>query len=183
MEIYKMTYEIEKSTNKLKILGKAFKENNRNKGKLIIKNKKFPLQDVISKDKIKQNKIKMILSKNLYNKNSMFKNCELLKSFSQVSIEADIDIEIIHEKSEGYLFDLTENNGDNNSFYNLSPTYSFEISKKRKDNVEDSIILYWDKILKYSGDNYAILNEMFFNCKSLSYLPDISKWKIKILLI
>ena len=52
-EIYKMLYKINKNMTNLTILGEEFAKNNKNKGKLIIKNKKFRLKNVI---KIEDNK-------------------------------------------------------------------------------------------------------------------------------
>ena len=40
------------------------------------------------------------------------------------------------------------------------------------------IILYFYEKLKYFGSNYTILKEMFYNCESLSSLPDIDLWNI-----
>ena len=43
-----MSYKIEKDTKNLRILGDIFVKNNKNKGKLIINNKKYPLKSCIS---------------------------------------------------------------------------------------------------------------------------------------
>ena len=91
IEIYKMRYKTEKNVNFLRILGEEFKNNNSNKGKIIINNKKFPLKDIISIQNVKQNKILLILNKNIYNKSCMFKNCELLLSVSKSVSESLID--------------------------------------------------------------------------------------------
>ena len=72
--------------NKKRILGEYFCRNNKNKGKLIINNKKLCLQEFIEIKKIvdkdestrKKIKIKMVLNKNLYNKSYMFKDCKTL---------------------------------------------------------------------------------------------------------
>jgi len=83
IEVYKMIYKMEKDKYNLRILGEVFKNNNKNKAKIIINNKKYPLNDVLSIENIRQNKILMILSKNIYNKSCMFKNCELLEYVSK----------------------------------------------------------------------------------------------------
>ena len=62
MEIYKMEYSIRNKTNKLRVIGENFMKNNKNKGKLIINNKKVPLYDIISFDYKEQTKIKLIIS-------------------------------------------------------------------------------------------------------------------------
>ena len=76
MELYKMTYKIEETENNLGIIGEDFVRNNKNKGKLIIENKKYPLKAHFLIKEIKTKKIRMILIKNIYNKSWMFKNCE-----------------------------------------------------------------------------------------------------------
>ena len=45
-EIYKMRYKIEKNIDNLRILGEDFVKNNKNKGNLLINNKKFPLKSI-----------------------------------------------------------------------------------------------------------------------------------------
>ena len=63
---------------KLRIIGGNFCRNNKNKGKLIINNKKTDLQEFINFESInkEQIKIKMLLNNNLYNKSYMFKDCK-----------------------------------------------------------------------------------------------------------
>ena len=57
IEVYKMIYKMEKDKYNLRILGEVFKNNNKNKAKIIINNKKYPLNDVLSIENIRQNKI------------------------------------------------------------------------------------------------------------------------------
>ena len=66
--------------SKLRILGEIFCRNNKNKGKLIINNKKSEIKEFINIENInkEQIKIKMLLNNNLYNKSYMFKDCETL---------------------------------------------------------------------------------------------------------
>ena len=91
VEIYKMTYKIKNDENILRILGQDFVKNNRNKGKIIINNKKFNLKDIILVNNIKQKKMKMLLNKNIYNKSFMFKECESLESFFILSNFDDLE--------------------------------------------------------------------------------------------
>ena len=84
-EIYRLSHKKEIRTNNLRILGEEFVKNNRNKGQLVIDNKKIALQAVISNYNFKQNKMKMILCKNIYNKSCMFKNCDSLESILRIS--------------------------------------------------------------------------------------------------
>ena len=67
-----------------RILGNDFVKNNKNKGKLIINNKKYKLKEFINQEEFKDNKIKinMILSKDLSNISHLFDNCYKLEEFS-----------------------------------------------------------------------------------------------------
>ena len=77
-----MKYLVKKNinNNNLRILGDIFVKNNKNKGKLIYKNKKYSLKNFISMNNIKETelKIKMLLDKDCSNKSSMFSLCDLL---------------------------------------------------------------------------------------------------------
>ena len=53
MELYSMTYKLEKNQTNLRILGKEFVDNNRNKGFLIIDNKKMHLKKLHKLKKVK----------------------------------------------------------------------------------------------------------------------------------
>ena len=76
-ERYKLIYEIMKKNNALRILGEDFVKNNKNKGRIIYKNKKYSLKGLFKSKDINSEKlkIKMILSKDCHNKSCMFKNC------------------------------------------------------------------------------------------------------------
>jgi len=198
LEIYKMTYKIEKNLSLLRILGDDFVKNNKNKGSLIINNKKCTLNSIISIRNNVQNKIQIALSKNIYNKSCMFKNCESLKSLSKSS-ENDyiLDFQIMESnlndvneynkqsiKAEKKLIDSSHTDNDKSSFY---PTIENEISDfseicKIEDKLIDEYeILYFNNIFKkYKKDNYIILKENFSNCKSLTSLPDISEFMLLI---
>ena len=195
MEIYKMEYNIRNKTNKLRVIGEDFMKNNKNKGKLIINNKKVPLYDIISFDYKEQTKIKLIISVSIFNKASMFKNCKELKSLSKLSVGNSIDDinyneNNINEDCQSYIgnnnninffkdsdLDLDEESSSN-SFYNDYSAPKSEIPNEQNKNLNSIIILYFYEKLKYFGSNYTILKEMFYNCESLSSLPDIDLWNI-----
>ena len=82
-----MRYKIKENIDNLRIIGEDFERNNRNKGEIIIKNKKYTLKNILLINNIKLNKIKMNISKNIFNKSCMFKECELLESISQLSMD------------------------------------------------------------------------------------------------
>lgn len=162
MELYKMTYKIEETENNLGIIGDFFLRNNKNKGKLIIENKKYPLKAHFPIKEIKTKKIRMILIKNIYNKSWMFKNCESLESLSLLSVDNDKEI----FQNNEYIINYTHNeqiiaDDEESSFYNNTQNIlSSAISTKEQEHLEDSVILYWKK-LKYSEANFVNLKEIF----------------------
>ena len=190
IEIYKMIYNLKNKVNKMKILGEYFIINNKNKGKLIINNKKIPLKSEISINNINQNKIKMVLNKNAYNKSYIFKNCESLESISQISknnnIENNQNEEInINKEYQNFENEKTKILDNINTFNTLDNYSSFygdteinlsiisEIAKNKKKNIDSNSITFWNNELKYMGFNYNLLKESFSNCSSLLSISNI----------
>ena len=77
-----------KYKRKLRIIGEYFCRKNKNKGKLIINNKKTYLKEFINIINIskEQIKIKMVLNNNLYNKSYMFKDCRIIPKHENFDI-------------------------------------------------------------------------------------------------
>ena len=171
----------------LRILGKEFIKNNKNKGKLIINNKRYKLEEYIKiEDNNVQNyKLQMILSKDLSNYSYMFKDCESLIEFSSYDYEEDYDFNKMNiveiSKEEILNFDIDANYNDNsfykdNPFIDISEITKKEVSIKNSDNSELSEL---DDSLVFSNNNYTILKGMFFECESLKIIPDLSKLNTK----
>ena len=83
LEIYKMLYN-RANNNNLRILGNNFVKNNKNKGKLIVNNKKQKITEFINIILINDNriKIKLLLSKNIPNKSCLCRDYTSLLKFS-----------------------------------------------------------------------------------------------------
>ena len=101
MELYKAIYKKGQGDN-LRILGENYVKNNRNKGFLIVRNKKFHLKEFlpnndIDKDKIK---IKILLMRNINNYNFMFKDCETLETLETSEFLETSETLEIFENSE-----------------------------------------------------------------------------------
>ena len=195
-EIYEMDIEQkvkhEMIGGNIRILGHDFVKNNKNKAKLIINNKKNRLKELVNKKEFTDDKIKinMILSKDISNISNMFKNC---KKLLEISIDDDF-ININDEefyKFEEYLDYNIENNEDiyedyyeDNyiNFYNDNDNiYSncSEIMKRETrdiDNYNSTFTEIKNNIIIYQYNYYSNMSEMFYNCLSLSSLPNISKW-------
>ena len=203
-EIYIMTYKLDYGTENIRVLGEEFVKNNRNKGHLIILNKKYSLDSSIplknirksesyEKPKINLNlfsqynnklnnefKIKMILNKNIYRKSYMFKDC---KSLLQITLNDSKEDEIENNQNDVAKFkeeqklDLSAYNVINDYISN-SPFDNFiQITKyEQTEKISEYTLLYLDKKLSIGNRGFTILNGIFKNCSLLKFLPDISKW-------
>ena len=112
---YQMKYKIDKSlvdNNNLKILGKTFVKNNRNKAKLIIENKKYNLKDFNKLNNFKKSELKIdiLLRQDISNISYMFNKCE---SLLEILMKNNIQ-----NKEINYNFSEIEKN-KNNFEYNI----------------------------------------------------------------
>ena len=190
--------------DKLKILGKHFRRNNKNKGKLILNNKKFDFKEFINIKNIneKQTKVKMILKENIQNKSYMFENCDSILELkindnldyieNQINFEIDYYYQennenIIYEENGQKIYDNQEIyrqidfkddevgiDEDSNTLYENSKNNISEIKINSKENNKNSILIY--KSLLQSKYNWINLKFIFCECPSILTLPDISKW-------
>ena len=131
--IQTMLYKKEKNSGDLRILGEYFCRNNKNKGKIIINNKKYYLKEFIEIKNMKEKriKIKMLINKNLYDKSYMFKDCES-------------------------LLELTIN--DNLDYIKIMKILRYLISYLKKMNM----IIYLKKVEKYYTKIKKIMNQINF---------------------
>jgi len=198
VDIYKMLYKIKNTNINLRILGDIFVRNNKNKGKLIINNKKKKIIDLININFIKTNefKIKLLLCKHINNKSYFFKDCASLLKLSLSNMKKNLEndlrgnilkFDIEEEKDESFL-DLYPEEQKNSTFYENIENYPFdnisEISKtkrRKKSSIYNKTIRYdldLDLNLFYVYSNFR---EMFFNCSSLNSLSDIFQFNNNII--
>ena len=206
-EKYVLFYETNKKSNVLRILGEEFVRNNKNKGKIIYENKIYSLRELFPINDNINNELKiiMILSKNCYNKSCMFKNCSSL-----IEIQFNNNIynkEDIFFNSQNNLYigldkDKEINNNYNNEFnyernsfiYNSSPNEFEKVSNRREKLMYDDLkwntkisvmkeifsncssLIYIPDISEWDTSNIIDMNKVFYNCSSLPLLPDISEW-------
>ena len=167
-----------------RVLGKEFIRNNKNKGKFIIKNKKYDLIEFIDATNIEEDeiKIKLVLKDNIYDKSCMFKDCESLIKFS-INTDVNINFERITELSEDKFIDVEFNDyymDDNQrdldgffcgyDFFGEDPSFNKTIETIEVSSRLSSISSFTVKnITKYNKN--INLKYMFFNCLSLISLP------------
>ena len=123
VDIYNMIYKKPKTFDKLRILGEKFVINNENKGNIIIHNKREKIKSIIPIKNSKRIKIKMVLIKNINNISCIFKDCELLESFSYKNLK-QIKDNIINEKN----MDIIDNESINLINYLDNNINSFDSS-------------------------------------------------------
>ena len=187
------------NNNNLRILGNNFVKNNKNKGKLIVNNKKQKITEFINIILINDNriKIKLLLSKNIPNKSCLCRDCTSLLKFSFFLEEKKIPEgnKIIYDTSKGeeenYLDLYPEIKKDNleKEFYSLdisgdtikenskeinsgSNDYSYSYISK-KSNKKNIIGYMIDDINTFLFKDICFnLKEMFYNCTSLYSLTN-----------
>ena len=150
-----ITYDLNEEnikSNKIKIFGEKFVENNKNNCKIIYKDKPYDLSVFFNINKnndanenqfnenILSIKLKMDINK-ITNLSNMFNQCIQLKSFSDISKINTINITDI-----------------SNMFYGCSQLISLP------------------DISKWNVSNVTNMEGLFQGCISLKSLPDISKW-------
>ena len=195
-ELYVMKYKMKNPF--LTILGHYFVINNRNKAKLIINNKKYNLQEFyeIKDDDQGLIKVKIFLNKNIYNKSYMFENCETLITISMKdNSEYSIDDNNYSDMENIENFNIYESTEEINNYYNDN----FEEFEFFEDNYESIFYNNYDgnisdiinttkisiennltiknclKKFELKGHKYLNLKNIFYNCYSLTSLPDLFK--------
>ena len=178
-----MVYEIDKDQNIIRVLGEEFARNNKNKGIMIYKNKKYALKGLFQPFDIINNKlkIKMLLSKNCYNKSFMFSDCSsLLEIKFNNNIYTNNDI-LFNAKNSLYVSipETIQNEkflNINKNILNNSSEWNTNISSM--NNIFSNCILLTSlpDISNWDTSHVMDMSKIFYNCRSLTSLPDISKW-------
>ena len=146
MKIYKMKYKKDKKGrygNNLIILGTDFVKNNKNKAKLIIKNKKYYLKEYIQINHFENSEIKIsiLLNKDVCNLSYMFNNSKSLLEISIKNItenkEINYDFPEFEENYNEIEYNINKINQNKITFYeglkdNILYCKCSEISKKEE---------------------------------------------------
>ena len=186
--------------NETKIFDYSFIDKNKDKCKIIYKNKEYELkkyfEDIDNNYKNKE-KISFILkiNKNITHFNHMFSGCKellLIRDKSQINIFNDASIlndvkdEIILSSEDNQKDEIFNQNEENNLYKGLEDNQISSISlstiknKYTYNNFLTNNINNEDNLLassQYYNFNYIIdMSYMFNGCESLISLPDISNW-------
>lgn len=166
-------YDITKTnSNKVRIFGSNFTNNNKENCKIIVNGKEKGLCDYYeySKNEIDNNvlKIKLVKKKPIKDMSYMFSHCSSLISLPDIS-----QWNTINSTNMSNMFD------DCSSLVTLP-----DISKWNIMNVTNisymfshcSSLLSLPDLSKWNTKNVTNMSYMFYDCQSLISLPDISKW-------
>ena len=191
-------YKIEKDKTKIRIFGKDFVNNNKDKCQIIYANKNLELTEYLDLNNLEKKEIleiKLIGINKVTNMNGMFSNCYTLISLPDISKwntnnVADMSWIFSNCKSLISLPDISKWN--TNKVINMSYMFNFcsslislpDISKWKTNKVIDmsgmfgycKSLIWLPDISKWKINKVIDMSGMFSYCKSLYYLPDISKW-------
>ena len=191
-------YKKTENKNKIRIFGKYFVENNKNKCQIKYKGGHKILEEYIDIKEDENDIIEIKLNgvNDILDISYMFADCDCLKSLSDISkwkVDEVINMSYMFYNCESLqsLPDISKWNVDkvtnmSHMFSNCeSLTYLPDISKWNTSNVTNMSDIFSNcKLLKslpdisnWNTNKITNLSYMVFNCESLESLPDISKWK------
>ena len=186
--------------NKIRIFGENFVKNNRDKSKIIIKEKEYDLNEYFNISDYLKNKLSyltIILKdiNDIRDMSYMFSNCTSLISLPDISelntyYVTDMSYMFRNCSSLSSLSDISKWNTDNVTNMSgmfcdcLSLTSLPDISKWNINNVNDISYMFskcsslksLPDISKWNTQNVKNMSDIFYSCLSLTSLPDISKW-------
>ena len=195
-----INYKINKNSNFIKIFGVDFVENNKEKCKILYKNKEYDLQSVFNIQNIeeKDNNILNIKLKginNITDLSCMFYKCSELLSLpdiSKINTSKVIDMHSLFSHCTSLISIDDISKWDTSNVIDMSWLFKScisleslpDLSKWKTNNVKYMIEIFRDcksllrlpDISKWNISNVIDIGAIFLGCKKLSYLPDISKW-------
>ena len=182
---YIMIYKIKSDDYSIQILGEKFVKNNEKEGIITYNNQKYHLVKELPIEKINKDRlvIEMELSININDLSDMFSGCETLLEFKEYNEISEMNDKFIECDDEEY-FEIEENkdcfkclnekccdNEGEGDFvgggFSNNQIYGYDANNSEK-NIADNI--------RFNENKYTNLSGMFYKCKSLISLPDISKW-------
>ena len=194
VQIYILTYKIPNEDKKeMKILGKEFVDNNKDKAIIIYDSKIIPIQEYLkNKEKKEKKEVDIVLMEFeiIYDRSYMFHNCDLLVRLIYLNVEKDIETKNKKDIISYFLRgqNLYTKYIINNINYMFSGCKSLkfisDISSWNIDNIKEMKCLFNEcnmlyslpDISKWNTINVKDMSYLFNSCLNLRSLPDISKW-------
>ena len=168
-----LEYELNKNKNEIRIFGKDFVYNNKEKCKIIIDEKEKEISEFYKYEKKGKNTItiKLKLNENIEDITGIFTDCENLISVKSIFSINSLDINDLSDLFSGCssLKSLPNSLSEWNTF-NIKNMSGIFYGCKSLENLPD--------ISKWDTSNVTNMMSMFNGCSSLIDLPDISKWNI-----
>ena len=181
---FKLNSDIKYKEDAIRIFGRYFIQQNKNKSKIIYNNKLYELKEYFNEiaglynHDIKDIKLKLIGINYLTNMKKMFHGCYHLSSISEIKNKNVQNINYSQKDSE-----LIEKDEQSNSLYNkCNPTNNSlsieKLSSVKRDSklISNNPLYYLPSISNSIFYKIKNLSFMFSGCISLKSLPDISNW-------
>ena len=193
MEVYRLLYQIDEKSEKIRLLGKRFYEKNKSSGYFIYKNSNIGFKEFYETKNINENNIELylILCQKINDKSFMFSGCKTLLKFDFYDgiykhyPFRTINNTLLYEEEDS-IFNLSEenNSSENNLILSLDEygecqEYSSINKSHQQKSSNLSTIKSYNNLLKKipeKKNNIIAFTEMFYGCISLKSLPDLSKW-------
>ena len=172
-------------SKKIRVFGKNFVTNNKDKCIIVYNNKLFPLREYFFSEEIekKDDKLEIFLIelKKISNFSCMFSKCKLLEKLELFNNDEenikpeqkDIDPENSN-KFKKFYFNTGDIKSDGGYFFDIFNNYSSItfIPSPNLNSINTSINNLFYEFPSFLTD----MSYMFYNCSSLISLPDISNW-------
>ena len=190
-----LIYNVEKSTEEIKILNEVFVNNNKDRCKIIYEDDEYELKETFKTNQKDRLEIKLKVNSDISNLESMFKGCKSLISLPDISKLNTANVINISSMFYGcisliFLSDISKWNTNkvknmSNLFYRCSKFITLpDISIWNTSNVNDMSGIFYrcsslkslPDISKWDTKNVSDINRIFYGCSSLKLIPDISKW-------
>ena len=194
----------ENNKENVRIFGKKFVKNNKNKCKIKFIGKEYELKEFFEDINHNYNHKDLIIFilkgiKNITDMSYMFADCSRLSFLSILSnnnffkITESIKEKLYGNNSSMFIshesnFDSLNKNSEDNFYYEFNSLFTDELTTILQNSSDNKIKI--TDLLSKGGLSYSLINSkitkinhIFSGCNSLKSLPDISEWKMKILVI
>ena len=183
-ELSKIIYKVDRRKSEIKIFGKTFVMNNKDKCIIVYKDMVLTLREYLTIDNNTRNfddtiEIFLIELKYIIDKSYMFYFCNLLKEFPLFK-ENDKSLNLTKSSEDNTYSIKIESSCENNFYSNCKIIYNQTQTRSSSSNYsmldEFSKILFLPNKSNWNSCICTNMCSMFEGCSSLISLPDLSKW-------